>query len=99
MADSLKQDMADQYPRSDFKVKWADVPCSSGTKADKWKASVMAGVLFAVIASPFLYKLVAGLLKPIFGDREIVDMNGCPTMIGLALHAVVFTLIVRFLMR
>jgi len=56
--------------------------------------SVQAAVLFLVIASPFMYKLV----QFIFGRLFTVSVNGCPTIAGLLLHTLVFGLLVYILM-
>ena len=63
---------------------------------EKWMASLMAGVLFLVIASPYLYKAVNSLTSRL--GLEIASANGCPNVYGLLIHTVVFTLVVRALM-
>lgn len=63
---------------------------------DKWIVSIVAGLLFLVIASPFLYGIVNSFTSS-FG-LVIASPDGCPNMAGLIVHAIVFVLIVRLLM-
>lgn len=70
--------------------------CKNLSNKDKWLVSVYAAVLFAVLASPFAFRLTDGLSKMV-GIR-LADAKGCPNMIGLALHSVVFVLCLRGLM-
>lgn len=63
---------------------------------DKWIISAIAGLIFLVIGSPYVYRLVDGLTKRI-GFRT-ANKEGLPTTMGLVLHAVVYALIVRALM-
>ncbi len=67
------------------------------TTKDKWIVAIIAGLLFLLIASPFLYNAVNSVTSS-FG-LVMADGNGCPNMGGLLLHAIFFMLIVRLLMR
>lgn len=62
----------------------------------KWMYSIMAGILFVVIASPQMFsvtqRFIANPLKQVFVK------NGVPTLMGLAVHGVVYVLLVRLLM-
>jgi hypothetical protein len=60
----------------------------------KWKYTLYTSLVFIVITNPIMYKITTQLLKPIFK----VSMNGSPTIYGLSLHTVIFTLIVRYMM-
>lgn len=71
-------------------------PCPYANK-DKWVVSIMSGLLFLLIASPFLFSLVNDLMKPL--GLTVSSPSGCPTTSGLLLHSVVFALVVRLLMR
>ena len=51
-------------------------------------------LLFALIASPFLFKTVAGLL-----GAWVASNTGAPTPAGLLLHGVVFLLLSGVVMR
>lgn len=65
-------------------------------KHQKLIASAMAGLLFLVIASPFAYQLVSGIVQCLTGMSTA--SKGCPTLAGLILHAVVFAILARVLM-
>ena len=65
------------------------------SSGEKWQSSFIAGVLFFIVASPFLFDLVNGVVSR-FG--YLVAVGGCPTYLGLALHAVVFMLLARLMM-
>lgn len=66
------------------------------TSKDKWIVSIMSGILFLLIASPFLYGVVNSLTSN-FG--LVTAVNGCPNITGLIIHSIVFVVIVRLLMR
>lgn len=68
---------------------------SQPTSNQKWLIALIAGLLFLLIGSPFLYRAVDSLLRGLVGP---IAQNGCPTMLGLVLHAVVFLLVVRAIM-
>ena len=67
------------------------------TSKDKWIVSIISGLLFLLVASPFLFSLVNDLTKHL--GLVVASPSGCPTTAGLVLHAIVFTLIVRLMMR
>jgi hypothetical protein len=67
------------------------------TNTDKWRVSLLAGLIFLLVSAPMLYRLVHNLLKPLGVD--VADTTGCPTTTGLLLHTAVFVLIVRLMMR
>lgn len=62
----------------------------------KWLVSLMAGLLFLIISSPIVYKLVNSLTSLV--RLKLADKNGCPNVLGLLVHTVVFVLLVRLLM-
>ena len=62
----------------------------------KWVISVSSGVLFFIIASPLLFKIVNYLTSRL--GVSILDYQGKPNMIGYILHTIVFILIVRLSM-
>lgn len=68
------------------------------TSKDKWIVSVIAGVLFLIVASPFLFKVVNGLAG-IFGISTADPATGNPNILGLLIHSIVFVLVVRLLMN
>lgn len=62
---------------------------------DKWRYTLYTTVLFLIISCPYVYLLVNSILG---GLVKICDKNGCPTHVGLLVHAIVFTLLLRYLM-
>tara|TARA_B100001564_G_scaffold239497_1_gene202616 strand:+ start:641 stop:883 length:243 start_codon:yes stop_codon:yes gene_type:complete len=55
---------------------------------------LMLVVLFMVVSHPKTYEFTAGLVNMVLPDVDLVDENGCPTMMGQVLHAVVLVLLV-----
>jgi hypothetical protein len=53
---------------------------------------LVLAVLFFVVSNPMTYKLTDKILSPIVG-RISQGCCGCPTTIGLLVHAVVFALV------
>lgn len=75
-----------------------DFPCQKPLdNADKWRITLYTAVIFFVVSAPFLYILVDKTLGRLLGFR-VASSSGCPTLGGLFIHTVVFTLIVRALM-
>lgn len=62
----------------------------------KWQITAFSTLIFLIVVNPYTYKLVQSVLGPLIG--KIADTNGCPTGLGLTVHAVVFALIVRYSM-
>lgn len=62
---------------------------------DKWRYTLYTTVLFLIIVNPMTYKLVNTLLGSLV---KICDPKGCPTTAGILVHAVVFTLLLRYMM-
>lgn len=67
-----------------------------GSSKDKWVISVIGGILFLIIASPFLYETVNTICSSM-GLSTAVD--GCPNPAGITIHTILFILMVRILMR
>ena len=59
----------------------------------KWQISLFSALIFILVVHPMTYKLTQKLLGDFLG--RISDTNGCPTTIGLALHTIVYILLVR----
>ena len=71
------------------------------TSKDKWILSIMVGLLFMLISSPYLYKITNSIasyvkLSTIEGGNS---SPGMPNIPGLILHTIIFTIIVRLLIR
>lgn len=62
----------------------------------KWKYTLLTTLIFLLIANPYTYTLVNSLLSKFV---KIASPSGCPTSAGLLIHAIVFTLILRFIME
>lgn len=71
---------------------------SAPSNSTKWKISILSGIIFLIISAPLLYKLTDGLLKKISPNLSLCNSDGCPTQLGLIVHAIVFILITRMLM-
>lgn len=63
---------------------------------DKWRYTLYTTVLFLIIVNPMTYKLVNMILGSLV---KICDSKGCPTISGIFVHALVFTLLLRYLME
>ena len=59
----------------------------------KWKISFFSAIIFLLVVHPATYQLTQKLFGGILG--KIADVSGCPTNIGLALHTLVYILLVR----
>jgi hypothetical protein len=53
-------------------------------------------IIFIIISLPFTYKTTNSILGYIIG--KLADHSGCPTILGLVVHTIVFGLIVYGLM-
>jgi hypothetical protein len=67
------------------------------TNFDKWVISIIIGIVFLVLVSPFMFKLSNNITR-INGPRTM-NVNGSPTGFGLLLHTLIFIIIVRLLMH
>lgn len=76
-----------------WKNKGCNAKDASENSKDQWIAAFLVGLLFVVISSPYLYTVIDGF--GIFQD----SIDGSPTPQGLILHTLVFTLLVRTLIR
>ena len=59
-------------------------------------ATVQSVILFLIISLPFTYMLTNRLLGGILG--KLATSTGCPTTLGLFIHAIVFGFIIYGLM-
>jgi hypothetical protein len=60
-------------------------------------ATLQAVLIFYIVSHPILYRVTDTLLSGLVGP--LVTLAGTPTMMGMLIHAAVFGLIVRALMR
>lgn len=86
MVDAVKQD------------KKCDCKChKKPTSGMKWYFTLISVVIFVIVVNPLTYNLVNNTLGKLLGLR-IANRNGCPTGVGLLVHTVVFTLLIRYVM-
>jgi hypothetical protein len=65
------------------------------SSSEKWNITLFSAVLFILVVNPYTYNLTQSLFSKILGP---IAINGCPTMVGLMLHTVVYILLVRYSM-
>ena len=63
--------------------------------SQKWQISIFSAFIFLLVVNPYTYNLTNSLLSGFIGP---IAKNGCPTTVGLLLHTVVYTLLVRYSM-
>jgi hypothetical protein len=68
--------------------------CNGQKQRQKFMISLMSGLLFFVIANPETYRLMRAIL-----GKWVAGPTGCPSVVGLILHTVVFTLVVWGMMN
>lgn len=59
----------------------------------KWQISFFSALIFLLVVHPMTYKLTQKLFGGLLG--RVSDASGCPTAVGLALHTLVYILLVR----
>ena len=64
---------------------------------EKWKFSLIGTFFVVILFNPTIFRLTQSILGNLIG--KIADKNGCPTILGYLLHALVFTLLVRYSME
>ncbi len=62
----------------------------------KLSATIQSIIVFLIVSLPLTYKITNGLFGKILG--KLADPSGCPTTLGLFIHAIVFGLIIYSLM-
>jgi len=67
------------------------------TSEGKWLISLMSGLIFIVIASPYVFGLTQKVIANPLG-LKFVESSGVPSTFGLVVHGLVYTLIVRLMM-
>lgn len=68
--------------------------CNGQKAQEQFTISVISGLTFFLVANPQMYMIMRNLV----GSR-VATVNGNPTMFGLVLHSIVFTLIVWMMMK
>lgn len=59
----------------------------------KWQISIFSAFIFILVVNPYTYQFTQKIFGKFLG--KIADINGCPTTRGLALHTIVYILLVR----
>jgi hypothetical protein len=67
------------------------------TSHDKWRFTLYTTVLLLILFNPWMYLFVNRLVGSLIGS--IANKEGCPTMLGFIVHAVVFTVVLRGMMN
>lgn len=62
---------------------------------DKWRYTLYTTIIFLIVVNPQTYKLVNSLIG---NCVKIADSTGCPTVNGILVHSIVFTLLLRYSM-
>ena len=65
------------------------------SSSQKWQITIFSAFIFLLVVNPYTYNLTNSLLSGFIGP---IAKNGCPTMVGLLLHTVVYILLVRYSM-
>lgn len=68
--------------------------CNGKKQEEKFMISLMSAAIFYIIANPETFKLVSKLL-----GNWVAGPQGCPTLLGLVVHTIVFFLITWGLMN
>ena len=59
----------------------------------KWQITIFSAFIFILVVNPYTYMLTQKLLGGLIG--KIASDNGCPTLLGLLIHTIVYMLLVR----
>jgi hypothetical protein len=59
----------------------------------KWQITFFSALIFLLVVHPMTYQVTQKLLGGVLG--KIAEPSGCPTTLGLALHTIVYILVVR----
>ena len=68
----------------------------SVASSDKCRYTLYTTFVLLILFNPWTYTLVDSLLARFVG--RIASPGGCPTTLGFIIHAIVFTLVVRYMM-
>ena len=60
---------------------------------NKWQLTILSAFIFILIINPYTYMFSQKLLGGFVG--KIADNNGCPTLLGLLIHTIVYILLIR----
>ena len=63
------------------------------TNYKKWQITLFSALIFLLVINPYTYQFTQKFLGRLLG--KIAESNGCPTLRGLALHTLVYILLIR----
>jgi hypothetical protein len=66
------------------------------TNNDKWKCTLWTVALFLIVSHPKVYEVTNNSVGNIIGQQ--LAANGCPTITGLIVHAIIFGIALRYMM-
>lgn len=67
--------------------------------SDKWTASIISGLSFLLLSSPYTYSLTRDLLDRLGIKIDLATLGGCPSTTGVVTHAVVYAILLRILLN
>ena len=89
------EEKKDESKTEDVSGECSECHMKTPSAMDKWRFTFYTVIAFILVIAPFTYGITNALLGGFVG--KLVS-KGCPTMMGLAVHTVVFTLLVRYMM-
>jgi len=66
------------------------------TGVDKLKVAVLGGILFLLLSLPIVHEFISDFVKPMGFNMQADD--GCLSVAGIVVMAIIFTLVTRILM-
>lgn len=80
------------------------------TSIDKWTASIISGLTFLIVSSPYTYSLtnsaveftanaVNSIPSSVKNNLNTTEPSGCPSTTGIMIHSVAYMLIIRIMME
>ena len=64
--------------------------------SDKWRYTLYTTAILIILFNPYTYMFMNSVFSRFTGP--ISNSVGCPTMRGFLIHALVFTVIIRYMM-
>lgn len=68
------------------------------SSSDKWRYTLYTTLVLLILFNPWTFRGVNSVVTSLQKGWIIASKDGCPTLLGFLVHAVVFTLIVRYMM-
>ena len=63
------------------------------SSSDKWRYTLYTTLVLLILFNPWTYKVVNSAFSIAISNKD-----GCPTLIGFFVHAIIFTIVVRYMM-